>query len=287
MKIIITGATGNLGGLAVKHLLNKVSADQIAVVARDLKKAAPLAETGLEVRYGDYDDMESMEKAFAGGDKLLIVSSSSQDDTQRVLQHAKVVKAAANARIGHIAYTGYAFAEDSDLPLRFVHIATENAIRTTNIPYTFLRNCFYAELFVTSEIKAAVETGILTNNAGDGKINAVTRSDLALAAAVVLTGEGHENKTYNLTNSRLWSYTELAEAISQVSGKKIVYKAMSFEAYKETLIQSGLSELAAAITAGVYQSVLNGESAGFSGDLEKLIGSPTPLTDIVKEILRR
>ena len=287
MRIIITGATGNLGGLVVKHLLNKISTGQIVVVARDLEKAASLAALGIEVRRGDYDDIESLQKAFAGGDKLLFVSSSAPDDTLRILQHAKVLKAARDAQIKHIAYTGYAFAESSTRPLSYLHASTEYAIRTTRIPYTFLRNSFYTELFVNEEIKGTVESGVIINNAGDGKLNTVTRSDLALAAATVLTGEGHENKSYNLASSQLWSFKDLASIISQVSGKNVIYKPVSFDEYKEILYNAGLPEPVARMLAGMYQEVSKGEDAKPSNDLDYLIGSSTPLIETVRQVLNR
>ncbi|HEY3425298.1 MAG TPA: SDR family oxidoreductase [Negativicutes bacterium] len=285
MKIIVTGATGKLGGLVVKHLLNKTSADQIVVVARDLKKAASYIDHGIEVRYGDYNDIESLQKAFSGGDKLLLVSSSATDDTLRILQHTKVIKAAKDAQLKHIAYTGYAFAESSDRPLSYLHASTEYAIRTTNIPYTFLRNCFYTEIFVTEEIKSAVESGVLANNAGNGKLNTVTRNDLALAAATVLTEEGHENKSYNFTASKLWSFEDLASIISQVSNKNVVYKAVSFDEYKKILINAEVPEPVAMMMAGVYQAVSNGEAAKSSNDLAHFIGNPTPLVETVRQVL--
>lgn len=111
---------------------------------RNVEKASTLADQGVEVRHGDYNQPESLQKAFAGVSKLLFISGPDSDNTLRIVQHANVVKAARDAGVKHIAYTGYAFAE-SLIPLAYVHLATEYAIRTTNTPYTFLRNALYTD----------------------------------------------------------------------------------------------------------------------------------------------
>ncbi|QAV27680.1 NAD(P)-dependent oxidoreductase [Neobacillus thermocopriae] len=286
MSIVVTGATGQLGGLVIQHLLKKVPASQIIAIARNVEKASALADQGVEVRHGDYDDSESLEKAFAGAAKLLFISSPDTDNTLRIVQHANVVKAARDAGVKHIAYTGYAFAEEAKLPLAYVHLATEYAIRTTNIPYTFLRNALYTELFVNEGLRASVESGALVTNAGNGIINSVTRNDLALAAATVLTEEGHENKTYNLVSNQPWSFDDLAQILSEVSGKKVVHQPVSFEEEKNILVNAGLPEPIAELTAVIYDAVSKGETSKTSDDLQKLIGSLTPLKETVKQALQ-
>jgi NAD(P)H dehydrogenase (quinone) len=287
MKILITGATGHLGGLAIQHLLHKkgVPASQIVALARDVNKASALSELGIEVRQGDFLDPASLDKAFAGITKLLFIPTPDEDNTLRVLQNANVAKAARNAGIKHIAYTGFAFAEESTSPLASVHLATEYAIRTTNIPYTFLRNSFYADVFVNPSLKASVEHGAIVTNANDGKVNAASRNDLALAAATVLSEEGHENKAYNLVSHQPWTFDELAEAVSEVSGKKVVHHRVSFEEQTSVLVKAGLPEPVAAMFAGIYASIANGETAAATDDLQKLIGDPTPLKELVGQAL--
>lgn len=285
MKIIVTGATGQFGGLVIKYLLDNVSPSEIIAVVRDMAKASHLANLGVEVRQGDYNNIESLKGAFSGGHKLLFVSSPELDDTLRILQHANVVKAARDAQIRHIAYTSYAFAESSVLPLSNVHASTEYAIRTTNISYTFLRHSLYTDVFVTAELKDSVKSGVIVNNVGNGKLNTVTRNDLARAASVVLSGEGHENKSYNLVASKLWSYEDLASIVSKVSGKKVVYKAVSFDEYKNMLKSAGLPEAVVMMVAGINKAVSEGETSRTSDELERLIGSTTPLAETVRQIL--
>ncbi|QJC50712.1 SDR family oxidoreductase [Paenibacillus albicereus] len=284
MKLIVTGATGQLGGLVVRHLLRKVPASHIVGVARHLEKASALMELGIEVRQGEYRDPESLSHAFADGTKLLFISSSEQDDPSRVVQHAHVVKAARDAGIKHIAYTSFAFAEDN--PLALVHLTTEHAIRTTTIPYTFLRNGGYAEFFIHSSLKANVENGTIFTNAGQGKVNAVSRSDLALAAATVLTEEGHKNKEYNLVSCHPWSFDDLAEALSEIAGKSVVHRSVSFEEEKSLLVRSGMPEAYAERTAYVYTAIAEGKMARTTDDLVKLIGYETPMKELVGKALQ-
>jgi NAD(P)H dehydrogenase (quinone) len=286
MSIVITGATGQLGGLVIQNLLKTVPASEIVAVVRNVEKASALAALGVEIRQGDYLDPESLQKAFADADKLLFISSPDSDDTLRVVQHANVVKAARDAGVKHIAYTSYAFAEMSKIPLAQVHLATEHAIRTTNIPYTFLRNSLYTEVFVNPALHASVEHGAVVTNTGAGRLNTVSREDLALAAAAVLIGEGHQNKTYSLVSGQTWSYDELSQIISEVSGKQVVHQSVSFDEEKHILLNAGLPEAIAVLMAGIYHAVSEGETSQTADDLQNLIGSPTPLKVTVKQALQ-
>ncbi|MBD0379444.1 SDR family oxidoreductase [Paenibacillus sedimenti] len=289
MSIVITGATGQLGGLVIQNLLGKkVPANQIVAVVRNVEKASALAELGVELRQGDYNDQASLEKAFAGAAKLLFIPSpDAHDETLRMAQHTNVVQAAKSAKVGHILYYGFAFGEESKLVLAPTHVSTENLIRNVNIPYTFLRNSLYTDVFVNPQsVGAAVQFGALITNAGDGRVNTASRSDLALAGAVVLTQDGHENKSYNLVASETWSFGELARVISEVSGKQVVYQSVSFDEQKGILLQAGLPEPVAALFAGIYQEISQGETSKTSDDLKNLIGTLTPLNEIVKQALQ-
>ncbi|WP_153125856.1 SDR family oxidoreductase [Peribacillus tepidiphilus] len=286
MSIVVTGATGHLGGLVIQHLLKKVPAHEIIASVRNVEKAEDLANLGIEVRYGDYMDVESMKKSFEGASKVLFISSPDLDDTLRIRQHANVAQAARDAGVKHIAYTGFAFAEESTLPLANVHLASEYAIRSTNIPYTFLRNALYAEVFVNPGLAASVASGELVTNAGTGKLNAVSRNDLALAAATVLTEEGHENKTYNLVNPQPWSFDELAQVLTDVSGKKVEHRSVSFDEMKEYLVNVGLPVPVAEFSAVIYHAISEGETARTTEDLQNLIGTPTSLKEAVKQALQ-
>ncbi|MCY9661580.1 SDR family oxidoreductase [Paenibacillus chondroitinus] len=284
MKIIVTGATGQLGNLVIQHLLKKVPASHIIGVVRNLEKAAALAALGIEVRLADYNVPESLQNAFRLGTKLLFISSSDSDDTLRVVQHANVVKAARDQKLQHIAYTSFAFAEDN--PFARVHLATENAIHTTRIPYTFLRNGGYTEFFINASLKTYIKSGTIFTNTSNGKVNSVSRSDLALAAATVLTEEGHENKSYNLVSNTPWSFDDLADILSDISGKTVTHQSVSYEEEKSLLVQAGLPKSFAETTAFIYRTIAEGQMERTTDDLQQLIGGQTPIKELVEKALQ-
>lgn len=285
-KTVITGVSGQLGRLVVGYLLSKgIPAQEIRGLARDPQKAADLLELGVEVVQADYDNAASLLAAFSGASRLLFISASSLDNTLRVRQHATVVEAARNAGVGHIIYTGIAFPEKMKLGLENVHLATEYMIRTTNIPYTFLRNSFYMEILVNESLAGIVESGELVTSAASGKMNYVLRKDLALAAATVLSGEGHENKIYELANPHPFSYDEFAALLSEVSGKVITHRAVSPAEAVQSMLQAGLPEgRAKFIVHLIYSAIEAGQFASTSDDLTGLLGSSYTTT---KEAIRQ
>ncbi|PCL90494.1 NmrA family NAD(P)-binding protein [Paenibacillus lautus] len=221
MSTIITGASGRLGRLIIQELLHHVQPDQIVACVRQMDSAAALEEQGIAVRFCDYDDPASLKKAFAGASRLLFISSPHPDDTVRLRQHAHVVEAAKKANVSHILYTGFAFPEHSDMSMTHLHLATEHAIRTTGIPYTFLRSGLYMDFIEALDLQAAMSTGNLRVHPGSWQFNAVTRTDLAAAIAGVLSGEGHSNKTYELVAPSVWTFNDLVSALSELTGTPI------------------------------------------------------------------
>lgn len=288
-KIIVTGASGHLGSAAIRHLIDLgVQAGDIVGIVRDKEKAAALAELGIELRLGDYDNAASLPAAFEGGEKLLFVSASSMDNTLRIRQHATVVEAARNAGIKHIAYTGIAFGERMTIGLENVHLATEYMIRTTGADYTFLRNGFYLELLVNEGTPGIAASGAVISAAPTGKLNYVTRDNLARAAAVVLTQEGHANKIYELTAPQPFSYDEYAAVLSEVSGKPVAHKALPALEAVSTLVSAGVPEGGAGFLIHVIDGAIErGEFAHPSNDLIDLIGDAyTPLKSAVESVFK-
>lgn len=288
-KIIVTGATGNLGGGIVRHLLEKgVVADNIAVLVRYQESGEKLKNLGVTIKIGDYDDPDSLKSAFEGIDKLMFVSSPDFDNTLRIRQHASVVEAARNAKVSQIVYTGIAYAEEMNVVgLENVHLATEYMIKTTGIPYTFVRNAFYLENIMGEVIKKAISTGELVTAAADGKFNFVLRDDLALAAATVLAEDGHENKTYNLANSSSVSFDEYANIISKVYSKEVKHINLAPDEAIKKLISIGEIEAVAGFNVyGMYVPIANGQFSKVSNDLEDLIKrKTTSIEDVLKSQL--
>ncbi|MFJ8235434.1 SDR family oxidoreductase [Ureibacillus sp. NPDC094379] len=273
-KIVVTGATGQFGGLAIRHLLSLgAEASNITGIVRSAEKGAALKDLGVQIVQADYDDLSSLNQAFAGASKLLFVSGSTMDDIQRIRQHANVVEAARNAGVDHIVYTSTAFAESMENGLAKVHQATEFMVRSTNIPYTFLRNATYMEALVNMSLKNNINQGELVTSAPTGLMNYVTRDNLALAAAVVLTGVEHENKIYELVNPKPFSYDEFATLLSDVSGQPVKHRTAAPVDVVQSMIEAGVPEVMAGITVyGIYAAIEDGQFARQSEDLVNLIG---------------
>ncbi len=288
-KIIVTGASGHLGTAAIRHLLDLgVQAGDIVGVVRDTAKGAALAELGVELRIGDYDDAASLPAAFEGGEKLLFVSASSMDNTLRIRQHATVVEAARNAGIKQIVYTSFAFAEKMTIGLENVHLATEYMIRTTGAAYTFLRNGFYLDMMANEGTAAVAAGGAVISAAPTGKLNYVTRDNLARAAAVVLTQDGHANRTYELTSPEPFSYDEYAAALAEVSGKPVVHQALPAPEAVSAMAAAGVPEGAAGFIVHVVDAAIErGEFSDPSDDLVNLIGDAyTPLKSALEAVIK-
>ncbi|TXK84454.1 SDR family oxidoreductase [Paenibacillus sp. N3.4] len=288
-KIVITAATGELGNLVIQHLLKKVPASDIAVSVRNVEKASALADLGIEVRYGDFDNPASMEKAFAGASKLLLISTPEDESISRIRKHISAIEAAKKAGVKHIVYTSFAYADvDAFAPLAHVHLATEYGLRASGMPTTILRNTWYQELYINPSLQSYIDSGIIINSAGDGKINTATRDDLALAAAVVLAEEGHENQVYELASSQSWSYEELAGILSTISGKHVTHRSVSDSDSLAGMIHAGLPEGLAQFLVAIASKMAAGTEGRTSKDLEKLIGKkPTSIYDSITQLFNK
>ena len=280
MKIGVTGATGQLGRLVVEKLKQKVAADTIVALVRNPEKAADL---GVEARVFDYTKPESLVASLKGIDKLLLISGN--EIGQRLPQHKAVIEAAKQAGVKQITYTSILHADSSPLGLAGEHLGTEVAIKESGLTYTILRNGWYTENY-TGSAKGAVGAGAFIGNAGDGKIASAARVDYAEVAAVVLAGEGHENKTYELAGDEAYTLTELAAEISRQTGKIIPYNNLTEAEYVDILksfgLPVGLAEMLADSDTGASKGGLFDDTKQISA----LIGRPTtPLAKVLAEAL--
>ncbi|GAA3912733.1 SDR family oxidoreductase [Streptomyces lacrimifluminis] len=282
MSIVVTGATGHLGRHVVEQLLEKVPADQITAVVRDADKASGFAARGVKIAVADYNRPETFDGVIAAGDKVLLISGN-EFDKGRVGQHKVVLDAAKAAGAALLAYTSApgtlkaALADD--------HKGTEAAILASGVPYSLLRNGWYNENY-TEQLAVALEHGV-TQAAGEGRVASAARADYAAAAVAVLTGEGHENTTYELSGDTSWSFAEYAAEVSKQSGKDVAYNAVSVEVLIGILTGVGLPEGLATILAGVDASIEKGELAGTPGDLSRLTGRPTtPIAESIAAALK-
>lgn len=280
MSIVVTGATGHLGRLAVEALLERgVPAADVVATGRRTEALADLAERGVVVRTADYDDAASLEAAFAGADRLLLVSGS--EVGQRVRQHGNAVAAARAAGVGFIAYTSIAHADTSTLLLAEEHRATEQLLAEAGVPHALLRNSWYTENY-TAQLPVYLEHGI-TGAAGDGAVSAATRADYAGAAAAVVASDGHAGGVYELGGAP-FTMTELARVVSAATGRTVTYTDLPVEQYQQVLVAAGLPEPVAAVLADGDRGVAAGELLVEGDDLAGLLGrAPTSLADAVAD----
>lgn len=284
MRIAVTGASGQLGQLVISQLLERTEAKNIVALVRNPEKLSDLSSKGIEVRAFDYaHNADELSVQLAGVDKLLLISSS--EIGQRTVQHQNVINASKLAHVKFIVYTSLLKADTSPLLLAQEHVETEQYLKTSDIPYTLLRNNWYSENYAMG-LAQAVEHGKIFGATHHGKIASASRLDYATAAAVVLTQEGHENKVYELAGDTSYTLDDVAKWVTEISKKDVTYNDLSEEEYKALLIQVGLPEGFASILANSDDGVSKDALYSDSKDLHKLIGrATTNMQETIKEFL--
>jgi NAD(P)H dehydrogenase (quinone) len=272
--LVVTGATGQLGQLVIDALLKTVPAKQIIAAVRNVEKAADLAAKGVQVRFADYAQPDSLVSAFAGATKLLLISSS--EVGQRFSQHQAVIDAAKVADVELLAYTSILAADTSPLALAQEHKATEEYIAQSGIPAVILRNGWYSENYLMGA-PAALEHGVILGCAGAGKIASAARVDFAEAAAAVLTKPNQAGRIYELAGDQAYSLAQFAGYLSEVSGKPVVYNNLTEADYAAALEQFGLPAPLAAMLADSETGASVGGLYSDSKQLSELIDRPTTL----------
>ena len=247
--ILVTGATGQYGAKVLEHLVKKgVEAQHITALVRDAAKGQRLQDQGIELRIGDYTDVDSLARAFQGVDQLLLVSSNDRGAVEnRTAQHVNVIKAAKEAQVKHLIYTSFvrkpAFKDSAIADFLDSHAQTEQALKDSGLPYTILQNGIYLEMIPVFAGEKVAETGRIMFPAQAGKASWVLREELAEAAAHVLTTEGHENKTYVLANTEATSFQDIARDLSGTLGKEVDYQSPPVAAFQAILKQVGVPDL--------------------------------------------
>ncbi len=280
--IVVTGANGNLGRQVVNLLKDRIPVSEIAVSVREPEKAADLSAAGIDVRQADFRDRASVVRAFTGADKVLIISTSGASDT--VSEHRNAVEAAVEAGIKHIVYTSGTKERISHIGL--THEKTEKAIIETGLNYTILRNNLYADVLVR-EVIGAVNAGILSILADDGKMTTVTRADCAAAAAAVLATDGHQNKIYDITGPESLSWSDIAEIASEIAGKEIAFIPVLAETFRKGMIAKGMPDSRVGFLLDIYKAYSSGAYDVPSDAVAVLTGRPAaPARDFILRTAR-
>ncbi len=288
-KILITGATGHLGTSVVDEIIRRNGTKNVSVLARDLSKAGKLKEKGVNLIHGDYNDYNSLLKAFKGIDKLYFVSGS--DIFKRSSQHENVVNAAKAAKVGHIIYTSFQRKTDDDTSpialLVFAHVLAEKLIRESGLTYTIMKHAPYSDgvpVFIGDKV---FNSGVIFLPAGNGKASYASRKDMASAGVEVLLGEGHENKTYEISADKSYTFYEIAAILTELSGKQIHYAAPDVETFSTALLKSGIPKETIQALSTFCMAIARGEFDFPDNTLEKLIGrKPESLKDFLKNTYR-
>lgn len=285
--ILVTGATGNLGKATINSLLDRgISAKNIAALVRDESKSAELKSKGIQVRIGDYQNFESLKSAFQNVDKLLLISSSSEI-AQRLEQHKNVINAASETGVGHIIYTSFDM-KDLRGSIMFgdvqYHADTSDYLKQIAVPYTLMENTLYADLIPIISGNNIFDQGI-SIPAGSGKVPFLPITEMAEAIAVVLTTSGHEKKEYIIAAETAFSFAEIAELISEISGTAVAYNQTNIMSYVAQLVQQGIPGDDAEYLSRYAGAIAKGEFDTNKSDVKQLLGrSPISLKDFLRSI---
>ena len=270
--IAVTGASGQLGRLVLQSLLSQVPATELVAVVRKPEAVAAFAALGVQVRQGDYERPETLDAAFRGVDKLLLISSN--DLGRRTPQHQAAIAAARRAGVKLLAYTSVLHAPDSPLGLASEHRETEAHLKASGLPFVLLRNGWYTENY-TASIPAALQHGVFLGSAGTGRIASAAWADYAAAAAAVLLGQDPAGRVYELAGDSAYTLAEFAQEIARQSGKPMAYQDLAEAEFKKALVSAGLPVDLAALLADSDAGAAKGGLLDQGRQLSQLIGRPT------------
>jgi NAD(P)H dehydrogenase (quinone) len=243
-KLLVTGASGHLGRGIIEHLVKdrKVPGKRIIAVTRDPSRLGDFAARGIDVRQGDLSDRGSLEKAFAGADRVLVISTDTAPGSgERVKQHEAAVAAAKAAGASRVLYTSLPNPDVSVISFAFEHLGSEKAVKESGLPYTIFRNSWYHENLFMS-LPQALKTGQWFSAAGDGRVAYGARDDFAAAIAAGLASDEADSKIYTLTGPKAFSTAEVAELASGILGKPVGVVPVTDEQLATGLRQAGLPE---------------------------------------------
>lgn len=273
--IAVTGATGGIGGRVAPRLAERGA--ELRLIVRDPARAPELP--GAEVvQVSDYGAGEEMRRAFDGAERLLLVSFEESRD--RLEKHKAAIDAAVAAGVGHVVYTSYfGAAADCTFLLGRNHFQTEEHLRASGLDWTALRDNFYLDV-----LPGFAAEGAVRGPAGDGRMAAVARDDVADVAVEALAGDGHAGQAYPLTGPDAMSMAEIAERLSAFTGRPVEYVEETMDEAWESRRPSGAPDWMIEAWISTYTAVAEGELDGPTDTVERITGHP-PID--LEEMLRR
>lgn len=274
--LLVTGAAGHLGQRVIAHLLDtlRIPARRIVAATRKPETLAAVAARGVAVRRADFDDPATLPAAFAGVQRLLLISTDAIDRPgHRLAQHRNAIEAAAKAGVGHLIYTSMPLPAGSPLLLAPDHEGTEQALAASPMSWTLLRNCWYMENLFMS-LPGALAAGQWYSAAGDGKVAYIARDDLARAAAVALAAADTGRTTWTLTGSEAFSADEVAQQVAAAVGKPLAVVHVPVEGLIQGMVAAtGWPEALASVFASFDTNTKAGRVAAVTDDFRRLTGS--------------
>jgi NAD(P)H dehydrogenase (quinone) len=283
--IFITGASGHLGRLVIKHLLARgVTHDRIIAGTRSPEKLADLAAAGIEVRTADFDDPQGLTEAFKGAGTALIISTDTLDGADtRLKQHRNAVSSAVAAGVERLAYTSLPNPDSSLLTFAPDHLETERAIKATGLPYLIFRNGWYHENLLRS-LPNALKSGQWHSAAKGGRTSYVGREDIAEAIAAALATPTADSRTYTLTGPEALSNEEIAGLVREATGKPLAVVPVTDEQLVVGLEAAGVPRGFIAVLVSAEAELRAGNLSIVTDHLESLISrSPKRLAEYLGE----
>lgn len=268
--LLVTGASGQLGQQVIEFLL-EVGDHTIIATTRSPEKLAHFADHGVIVREADFDDPKSLDTAFAGADRLLLISTDALGEPgKRLKQHQTAVQSAKDAGVSHIIYTSLTGADDSPVTFAPDHNGTEQAIMKSGLGYTILRNNLYMDLLAQA-IPQAYQLGGIFKATGDGKAGYITREDCARAAVAALTDSFDGKRTLDISGAESLTQSEIASIATEVFGKSLTYTPVPLEAVVDGMVKAGLPQPIAETFASFDTAIAQGKM-DVASDFEALTG---------------
>lgn len=275
-KILVTGATGQIGKSTIEHLLKKgVPGSQIIALSRKKEGIEDLAAKGVEIRLGDYFDYDSLLRAFEGVDKVMLTSAVAFTD--RSTSHYNAITAARQAGVKHVVYMSVMRKEGSGRIMPGItesDLFTEQVLKSSGLAYTIVYHPPFTDALPFYYDSNPYENGIKVP-ANNGKMAPATRDELAEAHAAILTTPGHENKTYSLGGSNAVSFADIAKTLAEIKGQPVPFTPITAEEYIDIKVAQGFPRNVAEFITNWAVAMEEGEFEYQSGDIERLLGRKT------------
>lgn len=272
MKIAISGASGEFGQLAANSLLELVPAEDVVLISRSPEKLALLAEHGVELRHGDFDDPESLDAALEGVERLLLISTVAVGN-QRLTQHRNAIDVAKRAGVKQIAYTSSVGIHPQNRSFIIPdHAFTEEYLRLCGLDVTILRMSAYADILAQAIAPQAITSGQWVSHSGDGLVGFVAKEDCARSAAYAIAKEGHAGAVYEVTGPKMLSHRDAAVLASEMSGRPIEYVEPDTDLAGQEQAETWIGPYTMADLLSSEQAIREGFSAICTRHVEMITG---------------